>query len=73
MRPILLRAWTGRNGQIEDLEIPHRRGAETELADLYVGRHQHGGKKPTLLAMSVRSIGGEDYYIALVVGEKFPH
>ena len=24
-------------------------------------------------AMSVRSIGGEDYYIALVVGEKFPH
>ena len=39
----------GRNGQIEDLEIPHRRGAETELADLYVGRHQHGGKKPTLL------------------------
>lgn len=29
--------------------------------------------KPRCFAMSVRSIGGEDYYIALVVGEKFPH
>ena len=28
---------------------------------------------PRCFAMSVRSIGGEDYYIALVVGEKFPH
>lgn len=28
---------------------------------------------PRCFAMSVRSIGGEDYYIALVVGKKFPH
>ena len=30
-------------------------------------------KKPRCFAMSVRSIGGEDYFIALVVGEKVPH
>lgn len=30
-------------------------------------------KNPRCFAMSVRSIGGEDYYIALVVGEKFSH
>ena len=29
--------------------------------------------KPRYFAMSVRSIGGEDYFIALVVGEKFSH
>ena len=29
--------------------------------------------KPHCFAMSVRSIGGEDYFIALVVGEKFSH
>ena len=28
---------------------------------------------PRCFAMSVRSIGGEDYFIALVVGEKVPH
>lgn len=28
---------------------------------------------PHCFAMSVRNIGGEDYFIALVVGEKFPH
>ena len=28
---------------------------------------------PHCFAMSVRSIGSEDYYIALVVGKKFPH
>lgn len=28
---------------------------------------------PHCFAMSVRSIGGEDYFIALVVGEKVPH
>ena len=28
---------------------------------------------PCCFAMSVRSIGSEDYYIALVVGKKFPH
>ena len=28
---------------------------------------------PHCFAMSVRSIGGEDYFIALVVGEKFSH
>ena len=28
---------------------------------------------PRCFAMSVRSIGSEDYYIALVVGEKFSH
>ena len=28
---------------------------------------------PRCFAMSVRSIGSEDYYIALVVGKKFPH
>ena len=28
---------------------------------------------PRCFAMSVRSIGGEDYYIALVVGEKSSH
>ena len=30
-------------------------------------------KNPRYFAMSVRSIGGEDYFIALVVGEKFSH
>lgn len=30
-------------------------------------------KNPRCFAMSVRSIGGEDYFIALVVGEKFSH
>lgn len=29
--------------------------------------------KPRCFAMSVRSIGGEDYFIALVVGEKVSH
>ena len=29
--------------------------------------------KPRYFAMSVRSIGGEDYFIALVVGEKYSH
>ena len=28
---------------------------------------------PHCFAMSVRSIGGEDYFIAVVVGEKIPH
>ena len=30
-------------------------------------------KKPRCFAMSVRNIGGEDYFIALVVGEKVSH
>ena len=30
-------------------------------------------KNPRCFAMSVRNIGGEDYFIALVVGEKFHH
>ena len=30
-------------------------------------------KNPRYFAMSVRNIGGEDYFIALVVGEKFHH
>ena len=30
-------------------------------------------KNPRYFAMSVRSIGGEDYFIALVVGEKVSH
>ena len=30
-------------------------------------------KNPRYFAMSVRNIGGEDYFIALVVGEKFSH
>ena len=30
-------------------------------------------KNPRYFAMSVRSIGGEDYFIAVVVGEKFSH
>ena len=30
-------------------------------------------KNPRCFAMSVRNIGGEDYFIALVVGEKFSH
>ena len=30
-------------------------------------------KNPRYFAMSVRSIGGGDYFIALVVGEKFSH
>ena len=60
-------------GKLETLKYPTNEAQKQNWLTYMSGGVDTAVNNPRCFAMSVRSIGGEDYYIALVVGEKSSH
>ena len=60
-------------GKLETLKYPTNEVQKQNWLTYMSGGVDTAVNNPRCFAMSVRSIGGEDYYIALVVGEKVSH
>ena len=60
-------------GKLETLKYPTNEVQKQNWLTYMSGGVDTAVNNPRCFAMSVRSIGGEDYYIALVVGEKSSH
>lgn len=58
---------------METLKYPTNEAQKQNWLTYMSGGVDTAVNNPRCFAMSVRSIGGEDYYIALVVGEKSSH
>ena len=59
--------------KLETLKYPTNEAQKQNWLTYMSGSVDMMVNNPRCFAMSVRSIGGEDYFIALVVGEKVPH
>ena len=59
--------------KLETLKYPTNEAQKQNWLTYMSGSVDMMVNNPRCFAMSVRSIGGEDYYIALVVGEKVSH
>ena len=59
--------------KLETLKYPTNEEQKQNWLTYMLGGINMAVDNPHCFAMSVRNIGGEDYFIALVVGEKFPH
>ena len=59
--------------KLETLKYPTSEAQRQNWLTYMSGGINMAVDNPHCFAMSVRNIGGEDYFIALVVGEKFPH
>ena len=60
-------------GKLETLKYPTNEVQKQNWLTYMSGGVDTAVNNPRCFAMSVRSIGGEDYFIALVVGEKVSH
>ena len=60
-------------GKLETLKYPTNEAQRQNWLTDMSGGVDMAVDNPRCFAMSVRSIGGEDYFIALVVGEKVSH
>ena len=59
--------------KLETLKYPTNEAQKQNWLTYMSGSVDMMVNNPRCFAMSVRSIGGEDYFIALVVGKKFSH